>query len=105
MNKKQFRVGVPFALEQLENERAVIESFGNDTAKDGVAYVTLIVNGVEHVIPVHDCNFKEFAKLLTEFNEREVLRLSSCNEMGSGEQSLLGNIESRLRKVLKIAAF
>lgn len=105
MNKKQFRVGVPFALEQLENERKIINSFEDGSAENSVAYVTLIVNGVEHVIPVHDCNFKELAKLLTEFNEREVLRLSSYNEMGSGEQSLLGNIESRLRKVLKIAAF
>lgn len=105
MNKKQFRVGVPFALEQLENERKIINSFEDGSAENSVAFVTLKVCSMEHVIPVHECNFKELAKLLTEFNEREVLRLSSCNEIGSGEHSLWDNFESRLRKMLKIAAF
>lgn len=105
MKKGKFKVGVQFALEQLENEREIIKSFEDGSAENSVAFVTLKVCSVEHVIPVHDCNFKELAKLLTEFNEREVLSLSSCNKIGSGEHSLWGNIESRLRKVLKIAAF
>lgn len=105
MKKKRFTIGVQFALEQLENERAAIESFGNDTAKDGVAYVTLIVNGVEHVIPVHDNDFKALAKLLQDFNKREVLRLSSIEDRLSENHSLWSNIERKLKKVLQIAAF
>ena len=66
---------IRFALEMVAHERKVIEKFADEPTTENVASVTLEVNGVEHVVLIHDEDFKTLAELLLKFNSKERMRL------------------------------
>lgn len=66
---------VRFAQEQVAHERKVIEKFAEDPTNENVASVTLEVSGVEHIILIHDEDYKALAKMLLRFNTKERVSL------------------------------
>ena len=66
---------IRFALEMVAHERKIIEKFADEPTNENVASVTLEVNGVEHVVLIHDEDFKTLAELLLKFNSKERMRL------------------------------
>lgn len=72
---KELSASMQYALEQVANERKVIEAFRKEPQSENVASVTLEVSGVEHIILIHDEDFGKLAHLLLKFNKKESVRL------------------------------
>ena len=72
---KELSASMQYALEQVANERKVIEVFRKEPQSENVASVTLEVSGVEHIILIHDEDFGKLAHLLLKFNKKESVRL------------------------------
>lgn len=83
---------VLFALEQVANERRVIEAFKADPTNENVGIVTLQVSGIEHDILIHDEDVMEFADLLLKFNKKERARLERTNKSRFCLQNLLSKV-------------
>ena len=87
MERTELSSAVRFAQEQVAHERKVIEKFSDDPTNENVASVTLEVSGVEHIILIHDEDYKALAKMLLKFNSKERVSLEGKQLIQSATSS------------------